>query len=152
MPFREISYLMVNVVLFLGMYLAARQYENDYYVIATWPVARSISSLFFIVIANRFFKVNLFTPFFQTLPLLITIPLLAYGFRWVQDAAHLPITDSRWIALAYLFFSGLVYSVFCGLAAFFIPGLSHSDKERIARFLPGGSVLMERYRSRQQTS
>jgi O-antigen/teichoic acid export membrane protein len=152
MPFREMFYQFLSIVFFLGLYSWVKQYDNDNYVIASWPAARASASLIFVLMANRFFKVNFFTPFIQTLPLLVAIVLVAVILRWIQDSLGMPPVDSRWTALAYLFFSGIVYSGFCGLAAFFVPGLNKSDKDRIARFLPGGSVLIERYRSRKKTS
>jgi len=152
MPFREMAYQLLVIVIFLSLFYFAIKTDDNRYIAVTWPIARGGASLVFLMMANRFFKVKFFTPFFQTLPLLIAIALSAYGLRSILDWAHLPLPESRWVAFSYMLVTGIVYSGFCGLAAFFVPGLSQADKERIARFLPGGSILIESYRSRRRTS
>jgi O-antigen/teichoic acid export membrane protein len=152
MPFREMFYQILSIVFFLGLYFWVKPFENDQYIIATWPIARGAASLIFVMMANRFFKVNFFTPFIQTLPILIAIPGISFALRWIQDWMNLPFPESRWAAFSYLLLSGLLYSMICALASLVVPGLKNSDKMRIAHFLPGGSILVERYRSRKETS
>ncbi len=143
---REISYQLATLGLFLGLfYLARRTGQDSQVVVMTFPLALSVASLGFIALANRFFRVFAFTPFHRMLLLCAAGPLLAWIVRmgWLGVGGELPFT--RWYAVVHLAALGIPYTGLFALAAWFLPGLTHGDKDQVLRFVPGAKRVLGRY-------
>jgi O-antigen/teichoic acid export membrane protein len=138
MPFREMLYQVLTAVFFFGLYLVFRHYDDPRYIIASWPVARGTASLIFVAMTNRFFKTDLLTPFRQTIFLMVGTLALAYAVRIGWDALPFGTPSTRWPAFALMLGMGIVYSILFFVMAWFLPGLTPSDKERILKFVPMG--------------
>jgi O-antigen/teichoic acid export membrane protein len=161
LPFREMAYQVLTVVMFLAMFYPLMHAWSpdalkdpstlDPRLVATWPLALGAASLFFIVIANRFFKVSLWAPFGETGFLLISVCGLAWLTRFGWDAIGMGAPLSRWPAFFSIVCTGTLYTVLCGFAAFLLPGLTPGDREQVIRFLPGGSRALARRSARQDT-
>lgn len=154
MPFREMLYQILTVIMFLAMFYPMMHLLSpdalkdpstlDPRLVATWPLALGAASLFFIFIANHFFKVPIWAPFGETGLLLLSACALAWGTREGWDWLGYGDPQSRWPAFASIVCTGTIYTALFVGAAYVLPGLTPSDREQFLRFLPGGSRIIAR--------
>ena len=167
---QEITYQLATLAFFLAAAFLAHHYgADDQTVVLTYPLAVSVGSLLFVVIANRFFRVPLLTPLSNAAPrktgdkrgwtlwtvwtiwtrgmllLIMAGPALAWAVRLAWDAMHLDLPFTRWWAIVVLLILGLPYTGLFALAAWFLPGLTAHDKAQIVKFVPGAHRLVGRY-------
>lgn len=152
-PMRETIYQFIIMVVFLGSFYPLHElwgntsdaYQESFReeLLLTWPVALVVGSLVFILMSNRFFKVSLFAPFDQMLPLTVASVALAWGVHAAWFAVGLPMPDGRWEAILACAITGGIYSVGFALAAWFLPGLTATDRDQFIRFIPGAKRFLK---------
>ncbi len=147
-PMRETIYQFIILVVFLGSFYPLHEYwgntsnelEESFRseLLLAWPIALSVGCLVFILMANRFFKASLFSPFNKMLPISLAAVALALGVHEGWVALGFPAPTGRWDAFMTCILTGGVYTVGFAAAMWFLPGLTPSDREQLIRFIPGG--------------
>jgi hypothetical protein len=151
-PMRETIYQACIGILYLGSFYLLLQYwgntstdvENSFRaeLFLTWPFALAAGSLLFTVLANQYFRTSWFSPHDSMLPLILASIALAWGVHtgWLALGLHEP--HGRWDAFAVCVITGGIYSIGFAAAAWFLPGLTRSDREQLIRFIPGAGKLV----------
>ena len=157
---REASYLLVTLVVFLPVYFWARHAGNNELVVLSFPLGRTVASMFFIIIGNRYFRVPPLHPFSNMIIPFVAGPIVALVVRgaWnLLDLTNLAsaklthlvavwfssdIDMSRLVAAVSILLIGGVYTLVFGLIAWYVPGLTREDKDQLIRFVPYGHKLL----------
>ncbi len=143
---REISYHIITMAIFLAFfYYTRRTGQPGGIIVLSYPVGVGLGSLFFIVVANRFFRVFPLMPFHRMILLAASGPAAAWLLRAGWDGLGLDFTVSRWTAMAAIIALGIPYTGLFSLAAWFLPGLTARDKAQILKFVPGAHGVLSRF-------
>lgn len=149
MVLREMSYHLLTIVSFVGLFAITRQLGlSEAWQVQAYSAALSLGSVTFVIISNRFFHAPWHTPFLSMAPLAIAAPLCAWLVVFLFDTVGLrevlPMT--RLGSVAALGVLGSSYTVLFGLCTWLLPGLPQEDKMQFVKLVPGATKLLARLR------
>ena len=143
-PEREIFYQLVTLVGFFALFFLGQAWGNERIIILSYSGGLALGSIVFIAMSNPYFR----SPYTSHLLRMVLLTALGPAFAWgLRALVHLPdvMQASRWDALGLIVLMGVPYTVLFSVAAWFVPGLTRTDREQIVKFIPGGQRIMAKW-------
>ncbi|MCP4641580.1 MAG: hypothetical protein GY851_14145 [bacterium] len=137
-PLLESLFHVATLSIFGVMFYIGQRTQDEQLIVLAFPAAITVASALFVLATNRYFKAPLLCPFNSIWPQIVAGFGGAWGLRMLLRVLPVGEITSRWEMVIAVCAMGVVYTGLFAVAAWFLPGLTVTDKDQVLRFIPYG--------------